>query len=126
MSQGTYGELELSGQGSSFTPAIARELGVSVDWLAYGKGEMKMDEKNPPARAANDEEEFSLFARSLARLYDSLPKDDHTALVKAYHAASAPLLLLLDPQPDGQPMPEPLHDPEKPAAASPKKKAPSK
>lgn len=38
MTQGNYAELERAGQGSSFTPAIADRCGVSVNWLAYGKG----------------------------------------------------------------------------------------
>lgn len=39
-SQGTYSELERTGQGSSYTPAFARVTGVSVDWLASGIGQM--------------------------------------------------------------------------------------
>lgn len=40
MSQANYAELEKSGQGSAFTPKIAYLCGVSVEWLAYGTGEM--------------------------------------------------------------------------------------
>lgn len=40
MSQANYAELERRGQGSAYTPKIARRCGVSVDWLAYASGEM--------------------------------------------------------------------------------------
>lgn len=40
MSQGTLGEAERIGQGSSFTSQIAKACGVSAEWLATGKGEM--------------------------------------------------------------------------------------
>ena len=39
MSQSNYADLESFGQGSAFTPAIAAFCGVSVEWLAYGKGD---------------------------------------------------------------------------------------
>ena len=41
MAQANLSELERSGQGSTYTPAIAVRCGVDVNWLAYGKGEMK-------------------------------------------------------------------------------------
>ena len=43
MAQGGYTQLETSGQGSSYTPKIAAYLGVSVNWLAYGQGDMLED-----------------------------------------------------------------------------------
>ena len=98
MSQGTYGELELTGQGSSYTPAIARELGVSVEWLAYGHGEMEMDVKNPPKQSANDGDELTTLGRSLAELFDTLPKDDPDLRAKAFSRCADAILLLKAPQ----------------------------
>lgn len=40
MSQGTLGEAEKEGQGSSYTSQIAALCGVSAEWLATGKGDM--------------------------------------------------------------------------------------
>jgi SOS-response transcriptional repressor LexA len=40
MAQATLAELERVGTGSSYTPAIADLCGVSVNWLAYGRGDM--------------------------------------------------------------------------------------
>lgn len=40
MSQSTLGELEYTGQGSSFTPQIAAACGVRAEWLATGEGDM--------------------------------------------------------------------------------------
>lgn len=52
MSQGTYGELERIGQGSSYTPAIAEKCGVDVNWLAYGNGQMVKNAGNLDAARA--------------------------------------------------------------------------
>ena len=126
MSQGTYGEVELTGQGSSYTPAIARELGVSVEWLAYGQGEM-MDVNNPPEKAANDGgAEFSPFARSLAQLYDSLPKDDLAELMRVLNEACKPILAYKDLRQGRLPMQAPQSNQETPDATPPKPKARSK
>ncbi len=46
MSQGTYAELEKTGQGSSYTPAIAGVCNVSVEWLAYGQGSINNTNRN--------------------------------------------------------------------------------
>lgn len=40
MSQGTYAELEKSGNGSSFTVSLAKAYGVNPEWLETGRGEM--------------------------------------------------------------------------------------
>lgn len=40
MSQGTLGEAEWTGQGTSYTAQIAKVCGVNPDWLATGDGEM--------------------------------------------------------------------------------------
>lgn len=40
MSQGTYAELEKTGNGSSFTVSLAKAYGVNPEWLATGSGEM--------------------------------------------------------------------------------------
>jgi SOS-response transcriptional repressor LexA len=47
-SQSTVAELERSGLGSAFTPALARVTGVSVDWLANGVGHMLPVENTSP------------------------------------------------------------------------------
>jgi transcriptional regulator with XRE-family HTH domain len=94
MSQGTLGALELTGQGSSYTPAIARELGVSVEWLAYGNGEMRADASDPAIKAVLSPTQYSDMASSLARLFDSLP-DDHVLRARVCVDASRPLLEML-------------------------------
>lgn len=120
MPQSTLAQAESTGYGSVWTPLLAAELGVNALWLATGEGAMAMDINSPPRQAANDAEEFSPLARSLARLFDSLPVDDHVLRSKAYSEASKPLLVLLDPPPGNQPTPEPAHGPEKPTATPPK------
>lgn len=40
MSQGTLGELEMDGEGSTYTVKIATACGVRPEWLAEGEGEM--------------------------------------------------------------------------------------
>lgn len=40
MAQSTLGELEMEGQGSTFTAQLAEIYGVNSTWLATGKGEM--------------------------------------------------------------------------------------
>ena len=52
LKQGSYAELEATGQGSSYTPKIAAYLGVSVNWLAYGQGAMDAHKEPPPPAAA--------------------------------------------------------------------------
>ncbi len=126
MSQGTYGQLERSGQGSSFTPAIARELRVNVDWLADGLGEMDMDHSNPPTRAANDSDDLTTLARSLAELFDTLPKDDPDLRAKAFSRCADAILLLKAPQLVAPTSEAPQSIPETPPAKTPKPKARSK
>lgn len=101
MSQGTLGALELTGQGSSYTPAIARELGVSVEWLAYGNGEMRADASLPVAKAVLSSMQYSEMAASLAQLFDSLP-DDNVLRARLYVDASKPLLEVLGQTPEAE------------------------
>jgi transcriptional regulator with XRE-family HTH domain len=48
-SQANLAELEKKGTGSALTPAIANRCGVSVEWLAYGQGEMFWQQAKEPA-----------------------------------------------------------------------------
>lgn len=75
MSQGTLAELELDGQGSSYTAQLAAVYGVNPNWLATGKGRMLSDDAEQNSapvvardnashsyvRASDIEELFSLF-----------------------------------------------------------------
>ena len=54
MSQGTFGFLERQGQTSGYTPAIAKVCGVSVQWLAYGEGQMLGPELAAPPQVMID------------------------------------------------------------------------
>lgn len=69
MSQAAISELEKIGQGSALTPAIAEKCGVSVNWLAYGTGDMLAKEQAKPAST------LSQNAMALALMYDNLPND---------------------------------------------------
>ena len=57
MAQSNLGRLEKTGQGSSFTPAIAEACKVNIQWLAYGKGDMQSPDapiySGPSERASN-------------------------------------------------------------------------
>lgn len=75
MSQGTLAELELDGQGSSYTAQLAAVYGVNPNWLATGKGKMLSDDAEQHSapvvardnvshayvRTSDIEELFSLF-----------------------------------------------------------------
>lgn len=71
MSQGTLGELEREGQGSSFTVALALHCGVDANWLANGVGEMLPS----AAPAALPAQEFSQLATLIAKRFDRLLKE---------------------------------------------------
>jgi len=68
MSQGTLGELEMEGQGSSYTAQLAGTYGVSSTWLATGKGDMLAKEEfvtaqpkpNPPLQIVQPQENHEL------------------------------------------------------------------
>jgi transcriptional regulator with XRE-family HTH domain len=96
----------------------ARFLKVSHFWLATGEGEM-MDHENPPKKAANDAEQFSLYGRSLARLYDSLPTDDPNALMLVLHKATVPIVEYQSLRQGHLPTQSPQSSQETPAAAPP-------
>jgi DNA-binding XRE family transcriptional regulator len=40
MGQSALGEAEMTGQGSAYTPQLAKQCGVDAGWLATGEGEM--------------------------------------------------------------------------------------
>ena len=64
--QSNLGKLEKTGQGSSYTPAIAEACKVNIHWLAYGTGDMKAPDapiySGPSERASN-----------IAFMFDKLP-----------------------------------------------------
>lgn len=68
LQQGSYAELEKVGKGSSKTPKIAAFLGVSLNWLAYGEGEMLEDA--PLAVETPSKYEGERFARWLYKIKD--------------------------------------------------------
>ena len=98
MTQPSYSHLESDGQSSAYTPAIARICRVSVDWLAYGSGEMMLG-----LPASTDalhlsipaSEEPTPGAVELACLYDLIPVSDRIARARAYNAASQAILDVL-------------------------------
>jgi len=69
ITQASISELEHTGQSSALTPAFADKCGVSVNWLAYGTGEMMTKE---PAKT---EMTLSQNAMALALMYDNLAND---------------------------------------------------
>jgi transcriptional regulator with XRE-family HTH domain len=63
ISQGTLAELEKIGQGSAFTPMLARACQVSAEWLASGEGPM-----------VGGAEGLSPEVAELAQIVNGLPK----------------------------------------------------
>lgn len=107
--------LELGGSFGSKNNLKAAELfGVSPTWLDSGKGD-KMDNSNPPTKAANDPPVYSPFADSLANLFDKLPKDDRVLQSDVYARASDVIRAALGTLPGGQPTPAPPSSPQTPS-----------
>jgi transcriptional regulator with XRE-family HTH domain len=87
--------LELGGSfGSKNNLKVAELFGVPPTWLASGESE-KTDTHNSLDKVADDEAQFSPFARSLAQLFDSLPKDDPILQSEVYSMAAKPILAAL-------------------------------
>lgn len=105
-SQSTIAELEKTGLGSTFAPALARVTGVSVDWLATGKGHMLPVENTRPisakkkvpliswVQAGNWCEVEDVFAAGEAdeweSAYQSTPGDNAFALLVSGDSMTSP------------------------------------
>ena len=107
-------------------PQLAEALGISHKWLAYGEGEMQMDNSNPPKESANDGDGLTPLARSLGELFDTLPRGDLDLRAKAFSRAADAILLLKDPQPDALPTEGHQSIQEKQHAKHPRQTTPSK
>jgi hypothetical protein len=116
--QGVRKVLELGGAFGSKNNLKAAELfGVNPVWLATGTGEKFMDTNNPPTESANDLDEFSPHAHSLAREFDTLPKDDWSGLMRVYHDAFAVMIAYKDQRQGRLPTPAHQSSPDTPASA---------
>jgi transcriptional regulator with XRE-family HTH domain len=109
MSQGNYTDLETSGQSSGFTPKIAAFLGVSVQWLAYGEGEMTA-ESLPLSQAGQVGERFERWLNKI---------NDRDVRERVADAAMQIVYQALDRQAGllPQPTPEPEAQSKKPHAS---------
>ena len=88
-SQANLGELEKKGAGSALTPALAKRCGVSVEWLAYGQGDMLATDSAPDQAQITS---LSSAALELAMLFDLIPMRDRIKRAQAFGAASAAIL----------------------------------
>jgi transcriptional regulator with XRE-family HTH domain len=91
LSQGGISALIKTGQGSSYTPAIAQALGVNVNWLAYGNGAMLDAAPKSTIAGVSDQ------ALQLAALFDLIPIRETLQRQKAYAAAVQSILSVLQP-----------------------------
>lgn len=117
--QSNYGELENKGQMSRLTPAIASVCGVSVQWLAYGRGEML--DGDPVVEVAEtktliERRQYSPEVDFLAKKMDLIPDigtlrmelfEGVSALVRAAmkQAAEASIKVSATPPPESTPAP---------------------
>ena len=90
-SQSNYGELENKGLSSRLTPAIASVCGVSVQWLAYGRGEML--DGDPVVEVAEtktliERRQYSPEVDFLAKKMDLIP-DIGTVRMELFEGVSA-------------------------------------
>jgi transcriptional regulator with XRE-family HTH domain len=88
-SQANLGELEKKGAGSALTPALAKRCGVSVEWLAYGHGDMQAKDASTEQTQVTT---LSSAALELAMLFDLIPLRDRIKRAQAFGAASAAIL----------------------------------
>lgn len=90
MSQGTLGELENEGKGSSFTAALAALYGVDSYWLATGKGDPGRKEGQPQL-ASKQESEVATAEEiiELAQAYTKLSKARRAIILESAKAAAA-------------------------------------
>lgn len=93
MVQASVSDLESCGKGSTYTPAIAEACGVSVQWLAYGKGEMRENEATQPAPKEESAKGHSSQANELALLFDMLT--DRVERTVAFNGATEVILKIL-------------------------------
>lgn len=92
MGQSNYAKLESKASGSVNTPALAAYLGVSVQWLAYGQGEMDVHKEPPPPAAPA--ESPSATALYLARWLDKV--QDQEIKERIAHGAMLEILRVID------------------------------
>lgn len=72
MAQGTLAELELEGQGSSYTAQLAETYGVNPNWLATGKGDMLAKDGLLPAQPKNELSKHAVPQQESHELTDAL------------------------------------------------------
>jgi transcriptional regulator with XRE-family HTH domain len=89
VTQSNLSELEKKGAGSALTPALAKRCGVSIQWLAYGLGDMLSEDAAPEPTQVSS---LSSAALELAMLFDMIPARDRIKRAQAYGAASAAIL----------------------------------
>lgn len=82
MSQGTLGELEREGQGSSYTAALSEYYGVRALWLETGKGEMVGSQDADNWRA------LSIDVQTAANQLMALPIEQRQALLLSIENAA--------------------------------------
>lgn len=82
--QSTISTAEIHASGSSDTATYAKVCGVSANWLATGEGEMLPNAEKSHA--------VSAIALEIARLFDMIPEADRIRRTKAYNAATAAIL----------------------------------
>lgn len=76
LTQGTIGELEVVGSGSSKTTELALTCGVRIEWLASGTGPMR--DTTP---------KISKEVLALAVSIDALPEPDRSAVIRLVRSA---------------------------------------
>jgi len=91
MSQGTLGELEREGQGSSYTAALATLYGVDSLWLATGKG--SPDLKTPrlevvPAQEIHPDQVDLNDVIELLALFQQASKNEREFILESARQAS--------------------------------------
>jgi transcriptional regulator with XRE-family HTH domain len=101
--QASISGLEMAGKGSALTPAIAEKCGVSVNWLAYGIGEMLAKNQKQPntesvtaacsIKGAEPAMDHSPQANELALLFDMLT--DRVERTVAFNGATEAILKVL-------------------------------
>jgi transcriptional regulator with XRE-family HTH domain len=97
VSQGTIGNIEAGIRKSKGSlHSIAKALGVNLEWLMNGEGEMLASEHEIRIERPSEETPLSVSAIELGRMLDLIPVHDRLKRAKAYHAASAAILDILE------------------------------
>lgn len=90
MSQGTLGQLEREGKGSSYTPALAALYRVDAVWLATGKGDPEVRKVDAPPVVIQQDSDSVNFQEieDLIRLYGAATNSGRKVALEALRTNS--------------------------------------